>query len=151
MTFIEEVAVPIVEVAKRANLTVDEVKAEAAQLGMFVGEDWRHQEALSARDAFSLVDGSARHNLDRENAWRAHNAACEQWQTERETVRREAYDEAWKANVAAGWNNPPAVSKAHESAREAVGAYEKSHPEPTWQEPESRMQSLIRRVKAGVR
>ena len=151
MTFIEEVAVPVVEIAKRAGLTVDEVKAEAAALNMFVGEDWKHQEALSARDAFVLLDGSARRNLDRETAWHAHNAAFEQWQAERENVRRAAFDAAWKANVKAGYNNGPATDKAHQAAREAMAEYEKANPEPVFAEPETRIQGWIRKVKAGVR
>jgi hypothetical protein len=109
MTFIEEASVSLTDVAKRAGLTVDEVKAEAAALNMFVGEDWKHQEALSAKDAFVLLDGSARRNLDRENAWHAHTAALEQWQAERENVRRQAFDAAWKAPVRAGYNNGPAT------------------------------------------
>jgi hypothetical protein len=44
MTFIEEVAIPIVEVAKRANLTLDELRSEASQVNMFIGLDWKHQE-----------------------------------------------------------------------------------------------------------
>jgi hypothetical protein len=151
VTFIEEVAVPVVEVAKRAGLTPDEVRAEAAALNMFIGEDWRHEPALSARDAFVLLDGSARRNRDHELAWRQHTIALEEWQAERERVRREAFDEAWQANVSAGWGNSPAVSKAHESAREAVAAYEVERPEPAFSEPETRMAALIRRVKAGVR
>jgi hypothetical protein len=67
MTFIEEASVSLTDVAKRAGLTVDEVKAEAAALNMFVGEDWKHQEALSAKDAFVLLDGSARRNLEHQN------------------------------------------------------------------------------------
>ena len=35
MTFIEEPSVTVVEIAKRLNLTPDEVKAEAAALSMF--------------------------------------------------------------------------------------------------------------------
>jgi hypothetical protein len=152
MTFIEEVAVPVVEVAKRAGLTVDELRTEASALNMFIGEDWKHQEALSAKDAFVLLDGSARRNLDRETAWRAHNAAWEQWQTERENVRRQAFDAAWKSNVKSGWNNSPATDKAHEVAREAVAGYERSNPEPVFAEPpESRLQRVIQRVKAGTR
>ena len=152
MTFIEEVAVSLTDVAKRAGLTVDEVKGEAAQLGMFIGEDWRHQEALSAKDAFMLLDGSARRNLDRENAWHAHMAALEQWQGERENVRRQAFEAAWTDAVRGGYNNGPATDKGHQAAREATFAYDKAHPEPVFAEPpESRLQRVIARVKAGTR
>jgi hypothetical protein len=152
MTFIEEVAVPIVEVAKRANLTIDELRAEAAALNMFVGEDWRHQEALSAKDAFVLLDGSARRNHDRENAWRAHTAAVEAWQAGREAARRQAFEAAWAAAVRAGFNNGPATDKGHQAGREALAAYDQAHPEPVFAEPpESRLQRVIARVKAGTR
>ena len=152
MTFIEEASVSLTDVAKRAGLTVDEVKAEAAALNMFVGEDWKHQEALSARDAFVLLDGSARRNLDHQTAWHAHMIALEQWQAAREQVRREAFDVAWKDAVRAGYNNGPATDKGHQAGREAMAEFDKANPEPVFNEPpESRMQSLIRRVKAGTR
>jgi hypothetical protein len=152
MTFIEEVAVSLTDVAKRAGLTVDEVKAEAAALNMFVGEDWRHQEALSAKDAFMLLDGSARRNLERENAWHAHMAALEQWQAERENVRRAAFNAAWEANVKHGYGSSASTDKAHAAAREATAGFDKTHPEPVFAEPpESRLQRVIARVKAGTR
>jgi hypothetical protein len=37
-TFIEEPTVPLAEVAKRAGLTVDDVQAEATELGFYIGE-----------------------------------------------------------------------------------------------------------------
>ena len=43
MTFIEEASTTVAEIAKRVGLTVDEVNAEAAGLGMFVGVDWKHE------------------------------------------------------------------------------------------------------------
>jgi hypothetical protein len=138
----------VAEVARRANLTPDEVKAEAAVLGMFVGEGWDHQEALSTRDAYALVDGSGRRNLEHETAWRAHVEALERWQEERENVRRHAFDPEWKANVRRGFNNGPSSDAAHAAARETVAAYEKANPEPQFCEPESRVQGWIRRVTA---
>jgi hypothetical protein len=149
--FIEEPTVSVVDVAKRVGRTVDEVKAEAAALNMFVGLDWSHQEALATRDAYALVDGSARRDLEHQNAWHAWTVALQQWQDERETVRRQAFDEAWKASVRAGRNNSPSVDLGHAAAREAVAEYEKSHPEPMFAEPESRLQGWLRKVKAGAR
>jgi hypothetical protein len=151
MTFIDETAVPLVDVAKRAGLTVDEVKAEAAALNMFVGEDWRHQEALAARDAFTLLDGSARNILDHENAWRAHTLALEQWQADRETARREAFDAAYRDAVSAGFGNTVGTDKGHQAGRVALAEFGKANPEPVFSEPESRIQNWIRRVKAGTR
>src|SRR5829696_9631597 len=92
--FIEDPAVTVAEVAKRVGGTVDEVKAECTALGMFVGLDWGHREAVSCREAYVLVDGSARRNQDHESAFRAHMAALERWQQDRETVRRRVWQDA---------------------------------------------------------
>ena len=128
------------------------MKAEAESLGLFVGLDWAHEPALSARDAYQLVDGSARRNLEHENAWHAHTVALERWQAEREAVRRQAFQEAWKSAVRRNYNNGPANDQGHAAAREAVAAFEKANPEPRFVEPDSgRLQSWINRVKAGVR
>jgi hypothetical protein len=117
-TFIEEPSVTVVEVAKRAGQTLDEVQAEAAVLNLYVGENWAHEPALAARDAYALVDGSARRNLEHENAWQSHTVALQQWQDERENVRRRAFDEAWKAAVRAGHNDGPATDMGHAAGRE---------------------------------
>src|SRR5215207_2922188 len=101
-TFLEEPAVSVVEVARRAGQTAEEVETEAAALGFFVDLDWKHEEALTTKDAYALVDGSARRNLEHETAWRSHAEALEQWQKDREAARRSAFDEAWKRAVRAG-------------------------------------------------
>jgi hypothetical protein len=75
MTFIDEPSVTVVEVGKRVGQTMDDVKAEAAELGLFIGPNWTHEAALSTRDAFSLVDGSARRNHGHDRAWSYHQAA----------------------------------------------------------------------------
>jgi hypothetical protein len=149
--FIEEPCVSLVELAKRVGRTVDEVRSETAALNMFVGLDWSHQEALATGDAYALVDGSARRDLEHQNAWHAWTVAMQQWQDERETLRRQAFDEAWKANVRAGHNNSPSVDLGHAAAREAVAEYEARNPEPVFAEPESRLQGWLRKVKAGAR
>jgi hypothetical protein len=151
MTFIEEASVSLTDVAKRAGLTVDEVKAEAAALNMFVGEDWKHQEALSAKDAFVLLDGSARRNMEHQNAFQTHVAALEEWQRQRENVRREAFGAEWEVSVKRGYGNSASTDKAHAAARQAVAEYEARNPEPVFAEPESRLQTWIKRVKAGAR
>jgi elongation factor P hydroxylase len=106
---------------------------------------------LSAKDAFSLVDGSARRNLDHENAWHDHTARLAQWQAERENVRRAAFNAEWDAGVKRGYGNSASTDRAHEAAREALAAYDKANPEPVFAEPESRLQRVIARVKAGTR
>src|SRR5829696_7294462 len=100
--FIEEPTVTVAEVAKRVGGTVDEVKAEAAALAMFIGLDWGHREAITCREAFVLVDGSARRNQDHEAAFRAHMAALDQWQQDREAVRRQAWQKAHDSEVRRG-------------------------------------------------
>src|SRR5688500_11732164 len=114
--FIEEPCVTITEVAKRAKLTVDEVKAECAALNMFVGVDWKHEEALAARDAYVLVDGSARREQEHQNAFQAHIAALQQWQTGHENVRREAWQTANNEAMRAGVSAPVAAERSHKAA-----------------------------------
>src|SRR5215218_6394497 len=97
--FIEEPTVTVAEVAKLVGRPVDEVKAEATALAMFIGLDWGHREAISCREAYVLVDGSARRNQDHDVAFRAHMAALDEWQQDRETVRRQAWQEAHDSEV----------------------------------------------------
>jgi hypothetical protein len=131
---------------------VDEAATEAAALGMHVGESWTGEAALSTRDAAALVSGSARRDQDHQNAWHQWTVALERWQNEREAVRRRVFEEAWKAGVQAGYGNSQSTDKAHEAAREAVAKYEQATPEPVFSEPaESKIQSLIKRVRAGTR
>jgi hypothetical protein len=98
-----------------------------------------------------VVDGSARRNHDHEAAWREYQTALEAWQAERESVRSQAFDAEWKASVRAGLNNGPSTDRAHAAARTAVAEFEKSSREPVFSEPESRVQSWLRRVTAGAR
>ena len=72
---------------------------------------------------------------------------------EPERVRRQVSNDAWKAGVQAGHGNCPATDKAHEAAREAVADFERCNPEAVFKfnEPQSRMQVLIKKVKAGTR
>ena len=92
-----------------------------------------------------------RRDQGHQNAWHAWTVALQQWQAEREKVRRTAFDEAWKANVRAGRNNSRSVDLGHAAARQAVAAYEARNPEPVFNEPESRLQGWLRKVKAGAR
>src|SRR5215213_11853004 len=140
--FIEEPTVTVVEVAKLVGRPVDEVKAEATALAMFIGLDWGHREAVSCREAYVLVDGSARRTQDHEAAFRAHMAALGRWQEDRETVRREAWQEAHDSEVRRGVSSPVAADAGHSAAREAVADFERRTPEPVFAEPasDSRMQ-----------
>ena len=149
--FIEEPTVTVAEVAKRVGRPVDEVKAEATALAMFIGLDWGHREAISCREAYVLVDGSARRNQDHDVAFRAHMAALDRWQQEREAVRRGVWQEASDDAVRRGFGAPVAADKGHAAAREAVADFERRTPEPRFAEPQSRVQGWLKRVKAGAR
>src|SRR5829696_1201387 len=151
MTVFIEDSITLAEVAKRVGQTVETVKAEATALNMFIGLDWGHREAISCREAYVLVDGSARRNQDHENAFRAHMAALDQWQQDRETVRREVWQQAHDSEVRRGVSSPVAADKGHAAAREAVARFEAATPEPVFAEPESRVQGWLKRVKAGAR
>ena len=131
---------------------MDEVRAKAEQLHLFVGTDWRQQAALSTVDAEQLVSGQARTNFDHQNAWLAYQDSLQRWQGEREKIRRDTWDEVWKTHVRAGSNNGPATDKAHAAAREAVAQYDKANPVPVFNEPQdSGLKGLIWRVRAGTR
>src|SRR5215213_8369891 len=149
--FIEEPTVTVAEVAKLVGRPVDEVKAEATALNMFIGHDWAHREAISCREAYVLVDGSARRNQDHEAAFRAHMAALDQWQQDREAVRRQVWQEAHDSEVRRGVSSPVAADRGHAAARAAVADFERERPEPVFAEPESRVQGWLKRVKAGAR
>ena len=150
-TLIEGPAANVAEIAKRAGLTIDEVKVEAAALGLFVGLNWAHEAALATQDAFVLVDGSARRNLEHRAAWEAHSRALDAWQEARESVRRQAFNDAWEIALKASHGHPRATDAGHAAAREAVAEWDRANPEPVFAEPESRVRSWLRRAKAGTR
>src|SRR5829696_6359942 len=151
--FIEEPTVTVAEVAKLVGRPVDEVKAEATALAVFIGHDWGHREAISCREAYVLVDGSARRNQDHENLFRGYMASLDQWQQDRENVRRQAWQEAHDSEVRLGVGAPQAAQQGHEAARTAVADFERRNPEPVFAEPasDSRVQGWLKRVKAGTR
>ena len=151
--FIEEPTVTVAEVARLVGRPVGEVKAECAALSVFVGLDWAHREAISCREAYVLVDGSARRTQDHEAAFRTHMAALGRWQEDRETVRREAWQEAHDSEVRRGVSSPVAADAGHSAAREAVADFERRNPEPVFAEPQpdSRVPGWLRRVKGGTR
>lgn len=145
MTFIEE-AVSLTDIAKRTNSTVDEVKAEAAALGMFIGVNWAHEPALSSVDAHDLVSGSARRDHDHQAAHLEWVNARQEWQTDRENVRREAYQEAFNDGRRVGVSSSLASDRGHAAAAAAVAEFEKAHPEPVFNEkpaPRSWLNKLV--------
>jgi hypothetical protein len=147
-SFIEEPTATVAEIAKRIGKTAEEVEAEASDLQIFIGENWAQQPAMSAKDAYTLVTGSARADRDQQRAWQAHLAALEEWQNERERVRRQVFNDAWKVGVKAGHGNYPSTEKAHQAAGEAVADFERRNPEPVFGESK---RCLFGRVKAGAR
>ena len=150
MTFIEGCAVSLTDIAKRTNATVAEVKAEAAALGMFIGVNWAHEPALSSGDAHALVSGAARRDHDHQAAHREWTVALQRWQTDRETVRREAYQQAFNDGRRTGVNSSRASDRGHAAAAVAVADFEAANPEPRFeQEPAAR--SWLSRLKVGAR
>ena len=71
--------VTIRELAAALNRKLEQVEAEAAALGMFVGPDWSGQPSLPVADAKGLASGEARRNLKDDRAWNSINATRKRW------------------------------------------------------------------------
>ena len=148
--FLDGFTVPVAEVAAQVGSSPVEVEQEAVRLNVFIGEDWAGRPSVSAADAHGLVSGAARRDLDFRSAWQAFIAEKETWQSQREQVRRAAYQAAYEDGVRAGRGNSVSADLGHGSAREAVARFEVEHPEPMWREPRSRVR-LFGRRKERVR
>ena len=107
-----------------------DVEREAGELGMMIYSNWRGEPAISADDAKSLVDGSAKATQDHERRWREHVDAERRWQEGRAVAGVQASNRANAAHV--GPYDGAAWSKANAAAVKAIKQYEKSTPRPRW-------------------
>src|SRR4051794_21977538 len=116
MVFIEN-AIPVVDVARAAKLTVAETEAEAARLQIFIGENWAGKRAMSEVDAHGLVSGATRREQDQRTEWNAHLALSEQWEKDRAAAGSTAARQARRVAHSKGLGDPVAASAAHEAGR----------------------------------
>lgn len=112
--------------------TVAAVRGECAQLQMFIGVDWAGRPAVAEEDAAGLVSGSTRREVDQRAEWMAHLRLTEEWEAERERVRREAAQTARFDVLRRGVGEPAAQSVGHDAAAAAVEQFEKKNPAPTY-------------------
>jgi len=130
MTELIEASASVADVAKVLKSTPTKVEADARDLNLYVGHDWSGKPAISVTDAHGLVSGATRRDRDHEARWRAHLAASEAWETERERRRAGAFQDAYDASERQGRGSPAAAAAGHEAAREAVRDFERKTPPP---------------------
>jgi hypothetical protein len=153
--------VPLADVAKVTHRTVDEVRAECAGFGFFIGIDWAGRPGIDEQEAHQLVTGEARRAREHDAAWAAHLADCARWMSTRDAAVRAAYEAA-----GGGKSRGQDIDAAARDAAAEVGrSYERSTPVPLWNGEESgnavRSYSVapqpgllaraVGRVKAGAR
>ena len=127
-----ENAVPIEVIAKATKRSTNEVEDDLRQLGLYIGEDWRGQPAVSEVDAHGLVSGQVRRTQADEAEWAAHLAECEQWTSRRDELVRSAQRGAELAEQRAGRGGGDAASAGVEAGRSAGADYEAANPPPLW-------------------
>ncbi len=133
MSFLIENAVTISEVAAHLQKPEADIEAEATALfGPLGGVDWRGSPAISVADAAALATGVARRDLGNSQANLDYTHASEAWTAERERVRLVAFTTAHDAMTRRGIGASQAAAEAHEPAREAVAAFERSTPKPVF-------------------
>ena len=129
------VLVPTAEVAavlgKRATAT--DVEAEAIELGMLVQQDWAGRASLSAADAKSLLDGSARQTREHERRWAAHLKREANWQKAQLRAANAAAEKVRAEQRASGrYIDGEAWGQQNAAARKAYIEFEKAEPKPEW-------------------
>ena len=150
MTFIEGCAVTLAEIAKAAGRPVAEIEAEARQLQIFIGSDWAGRAAVSTADAHGLASGALARDTEHQRRHTAWVNAHQDWERDKEAVRREAFQEGYDEVRRTGRSNSEASDRGHAAAAVAVADFEAANPEPRFeQEPAAR--SLHSRLKVGAR
>lgn len=163
------------EVAEVSGRRVEEIRAECAELGLFIHEDWAGRPALNEDDARALVSGNARGTHEHWKAWQAHMAAVERWTQERAAAVQKGADEAetkarrrfaLRERVTGDFTpnelSPGAIDGfRHEGARFAGAQFERRHPRPEFMGsrnavhlmyvPESEEGSLVAAVVGKVK
>jgi hypothetical protein len=145
--FEEQPTVTVDEVAAHLGIKPADVEREALTLQLSVGEDWAGRLAMPVDDARALADGSAARAADNSEAnWR-YQTAVQQWQADREKIRRAAYVDAFNDARRRHYGNSIAVEAAQQSAAKAVARFEAANPEPTFEQARPRLSWLGRRRK----
>jgi hypothetical protein len=87
--FIED-GVELAAVAKHLNSTVGEVEAECRALDIFVYAACNHRPAIRGSDAYELVSGTRRKNIEHQRAWNSYRDAAEEWTKQRNAAYMDA-------------------------------------------------------------
>ncbi|MFG3493780.1 hypothetical protein [Streptomyces sp. NPDC047928] len=139
-----EVLVTLAEIKAATGRKADKVRAECAELGLLVVDDWAGRPAVTVVDARELVSGAIRKAREHAAAQDEIRAACARWEAERAAVTTAAADEA-QERAERSKRRPflpgafvrqsgPTSAEIHELRREAyrhAGAqFERRHPRP---------------------
>lgn len=139
-----EVLVTLAEIAAARGRKAGAVRAECAELGLFVREDWAGRPAITVDEARALVSGSARRAREDQRARAGVKAACARWEKDREAAARAGADAAQEkakraapraflpgAFVRQGEATPAQVHAARREGFLHAGAqFERRHPRP---------------------
>jgi hypothetical protein len=141
-TSVSEYLVPLTEVAKVTGRTVLKVRAECAELNMFIRDDWAGRPAISEKNARALVNGTARRAQEHERALSEHLRAVEEWTRGREaavragaeTVQEKEQRRAMRSGRLSGVNGPLSpgeiAAARRKGAMHAGEQYERRNPRP---------------------
>lgn len=135
------------EVAEVSGRRLEEIRAECAELDLFIYEDWAGRPALNEDDARGLVSGNARRTHEHWKAWGAHQAACREYESDRAAAIQKGADDAEaKARRrftlrerSPGDFTPNELARGaidgirHEAAKHAGAQFERRHPRPEFQ------------------
>ncbi len=154
MTGFIESSVTLDEIARALKTTAAAVEAEADQLDLFIGRDWANRPALSTIDAAGIVSGTARREQSHDAAWRAHTAAVEAHEADREAVRVSAFRTSYDSEMRRGLGNSASAQSGHDAARAALYDFDASHRPPTFEgssaSPASWIKARVNKVKAAI-
>jgi hypothetical protein len=150
MNFIEGCAVTLAEIAEAAGRPVAEIEAEASRLGIYVGTDWADRPAVAVGDAYGLASGRLARDTEHQRRHTAWVNAHQDWERDKEAVRREAFQEAYDEVRRIGRSNSEASDRGHAAGAAAVADFEAANPEPRFeQEPAAR--SWLGKLRVGAR
>jgi hypothetical protein len=128
--YIEGPTVTVAELAAAVKRTEPKVRADCADLGLFVGVDWAGRPAIAEGDAHGIASGRLRERHEHDVAWRGHQAATEAWEADRERARTSAAERVLEEARRLGRGGPIVDQDAREAGREAAFAFERSNKAP---------------------
>lgn len=137
LAFIDGEAVPLSDLAEALRSTPELVRAEAEALGVLIGHNWQGRISVPARDAYTLLSGQARRDLQASGENRRLNELATQWVAERLRVTSAAFtrvhaiptgDEAEFVGGSSVQDTPQRRERAQRAAEAAGAAFEAKCP-----------------------